>query len=83
MSETHQLQRFGIWLPVEQHEVRPDVAIPVILPVAAQRMIAISRGQRSIGCEQRDDRQQIAVERSFETDRLPRAVVAFEPDGRA
>ena len=37
---------------VYQHEVGPEVAIPVILPVAGQRVIAIPVWQPGVGCEQ-------------------------------
>jgi hypothetical protein len=51
-AEAHQLQGRGIRLSVNQHEVGPEVAIPVILPVAGQRVIAIPVWQPGIGCKQ-------------------------------
>jgi hypothetical protein len=42
-SKPHKPQRRVVGFLVYQHEVRPDVAIAVILPIADQRMIAAIR----------------------------------------
>ena len=40
-AEAHQAQRVGVGLLVDQHQVGLDVAIPVILPVPGQRVVAV------------------------------------------
>ncbi|MDB5524880.1 MAG: hypothetical protein JWM58_2643 [Rhizobium sp.] len=39
-AETHQLQDVRIRLAIDRNQIRPKVAIPVILPFAGQRMVA-------------------------------------------
>jgi hypothetical protein len=62
-AETNQIQRPGIGLPIDEHEIRPDVAIPMVPPVAGQCMVAMLRWQRHVRREERNHRQEIPIER--------------------
>jgi hypothetical protein len=42
-AKPNELQRRIIWLSIDQHQVGLDVAIPVILPLARKRMVAVPR----------------------------------------
>lgn len=53
--EPYKLENVFPYLTVDQHEIRPEMAIPMILPVACQRMIEIARWQGSICHEQTED----------------------------
>ena len=41
-AKADELERRGVWLSVNEDEVRPDVTVAVILPLAGQRMIAVA-----------------------------------------
>jgi hypothetical protein len=56
-AEPDELQAGFVWLPVNQDEVGSDVAIAVIVPFAAERVIEVPPGQRLVFHQQRDDRQ--------------------------
>lgn len=62
-AEAHQAQRVGVGLLVDQHQVGLDVAIPVILPVPGQRVVAVPRFQRLVVGERDQDGHQVGVER--------------------
>lgn len=47
-AETHELQLSVIWLTVNQHQIRPDMAIPVVFPATGQRMVKMPLGQRLV-----------------------------------
>ena len=32
-TKPHKLQAFGVWLAIDEHQVRLDVAIPMVFPV--------------------------------------------------
>lgn len=50
-AEAHKLQHRVVRLPIDQHHVRFEMAVPVIAPVAGQRMVPIPLRQRLIGGE--------------------------------
>lgn len=62
-AEPHQAQRVGVGLLVDQHQVGLDVAIPVILPVPGQRVVAVPRFQRLVAGERDQDGHQVGIER--------------------
>src|SRR5437016_7462567 len=77
-AEPDELQACFIWLPVNQDKVRSDVAIAVIVPLAAERAIEIPPGQRLVFRQQRDGCQQIGVKALAMPSRLLPLVVAPE-----
>src|SRR5438132_9315063 len=74
-----ELQAGFVGLPVNQDEVGSDVAIAVIAPLAAERVIEIPPGQRLVFRQQRDGCQQIGVEALAVPSRLLPLVVAPKP----
>ena len=62
-AKAHQAQRVSIGLLVDQHQVGLDVAIPVILPVPGQRVVAVPRFQRLVAGERDQDGQQVGIKR--------------------
>jgi hypothetical protein len=75
-AEPDELQAGFVWLPVNQDEVGSDVAIAVIVPLAAERVIEIPPGQRLVFRQQRDGCQQIGVKALAMPSRLLPLVVA-------
>jgi len=47
-TQTYELQNLQIGLAIDQQEIRLKVAFPMVTPVAAQSMIAISFGYRFV-----------------------------------
>ena len=45
-AKAHQLKCVVVWLAIDQHQVGPDVAIAVIAPLAAERVIEIPPRRR-------------------------------------
>ena len=62
-AETHELQLGVIWLAVNQHQIKPDMAIPVVFPATGQRMVKLPLGQRLVMRQGRDDDREIAEQR--------------------
>ena len=56
-AEPDELQAGFVWLPVNQDEIWSDVAIAVIVPFPAERVIEVPPGQRFVFHQQRDGRQ--------------------------
>ena len=80
-TEPDEAQSVRIGFMVDQHQVRLHVAITVVLPVAGERMVAVSRFQRAIIGEGDEDRHQITVERWPVAAPGHTFVVAFELAG--
>jgi hypothetical protein len=47
-AEAHEFQTVRVRLPVNQHQVRPDMAVAVIFPLASERMIDVALRKRRI-----------------------------------
>ena len=47
-AQANQTQRRFVWLLVDQHEIRFDVAITMISPLSNQRVIVVARFQRLV-----------------------------------
>ena len=47
-TETHEFEIMVVWFPVNQNEIRPDVAIAVIAPLAGERVIEVASWQQRI-----------------------------------
>ena len=60
-TESHELERVGVRLPIDQHEIGPNVAIAVIALLANERMIEMPAWQRFICCQQVNDLHQESV----------------------
>jgi hypothetical protein len=54
-AEPYKFQAFVIGLAVEENEIRPDVAVSVIVPFAGQSVIEIPARQRRVHGEQVND----------------------------
>jgi len=61
-AKAHKFETFVIRLTVDENEVRPDVAVAVIVPFAGQWVIEIPVRQRCVGGEQVDDLHQLGVQ---------------------
>lgn len=48
---------------IDQHQIGPYMAIPIVLPIAGKRMVAMTRFQRRIGCQRLDDFPDIRVKK--------------------
>jgi hypothetical protein len=54
-SKPNEFEAIIIRLAVDQNEIRPDVAVAVIVPFAGQWVIELPARQRRVGGEQVDD----------------------------
>ena len=54
-AEADELQRVRIWLPVDQQQIRSEVALATVVPRSRQRMISVRLRQRSICCQRIDN----------------------------
>ena len=61
-AEANEFQACVVGFAIYQNEVRFDVAVPVIAPLAAERVIEIAPGQLFVVRQQRHGLQQIGVE---------------------
>ncbi|WP_425285514.1 hypothetical protein [Azotobacter beijerinckii] len=61
-AKAYELQPLGILLPVDQHQVRLDVAVALVFPVASQRMVTVSRLQRLVIRQKLHHRKKAFVE---------------------
>jgi hypothetical protein len=50
-TKTSQAQGLRVWLLVDQQQVRPNVALTIARPIAAQFMVAVSWLQWDIVCQ--------------------------------
>jgi len=48
MGRAHEIQVPGGGLAVDQDEVGPDMAVPVVLPLPAKRVVAVARRERAV-----------------------------------
>ena len=79
--QTNQQQGLGVGLPVNQHQVGLHVAVAVIGPFTAQRVVAVSGIQRSIVDQGVEDGSQARVQRRCMLALGHTPVVALEPGG--
>jgi hypothetical protein len=49
-AEMYEPQSFIVGLAVDQQQIRFDVTLSIAAPVAAQRMVAVTRGKRFVLC---------------------------------
>ena len=61
-TETDKLKAGVVRLAVDQDQIRPDVAIAVIGPLAAERVIEIPPRQRLVLRQRTDGFEQIGIE---------------------
>lgn len=61
-AKAHKFEGFGIWLAINQHEIRPEVAISMVCPFPRQLVVNISERQRFIRKQQIDDFRQQRIE---------------------
>ncbi len=54
-AKAHKFEAVVIRLALDENEIRPDVAVAVIVPFAGQCVIEIPARQRRVGVEQVDD----------------------------
>jgi hypothetical protein len=60
-AEANELQHGVIWLAINQHQIRLDVAISVVFPVACQRVVAVLLSQWLIIRQNHEDRDEITL----------------------
>ena len=39
---------FGVWLAIDQYQVRTDMTVPMVLPLAAKCVVVVARCKQSI-----------------------------------
>ncbi len=61
-TQPHKSQNGGIGLLVNQNEVRFDVAVPMILPVASEGVVAVTRLQGLISQQCRQNSVKVGLE---------------------
>jgi len=61
-AKAHKFEALVIRLAVDQNEIRPDVAVAVIVPFAGQWVIEIAARQRRVAGEQVHDLHQQCVQ---------------------
>ncbi len=47
-AEAHEIQMIGVWLAVDQHQVRPEVTVPMVLPSPGEGVVAMARCERPV-----------------------------------
>lgn len=62
-AKPNDLQRLGVGLSIDQHQVGFDVAIPMVVPVASKCMVPVPRFKGLIICESPKDRLQVSINR--------------------
>ena len=77
-AQPHQIEVRRVRLSIDEHEVRPDVAVAVVGPVTGERVIEISARQLRIGLQQIDRMGEVSVERLAMPPGLLALVVALE-----
>lgn len=80
-TEPHQIEVRIVRLSIDENEVGPDMAVPVIAPFAGQRMIEVSARQRNVRHEQPDDLGECSIKLLAVPSRLFALVVALEAIG--
>jgi hypothetical protein len=63
-TKTDQQETIAIGVTIDQHQVRLDVTVTVIFPLAGKRMVSIARGQGLVVGQEGENGWQIQVERS-------------------
>ena len=48
-AQAHQVEMFVVGLAVDQHQVGPDMTVPVVLPLPARRVVAVGTVFRQFG----------------------------------
>jgi hypothetical protein len=61
-AKAHKFEAVVIRLAVDENEIRPEVAVAVIVPFAGQWVIEVSSRQRRVGGEQVDHLHQQGVQ---------------------
>ncbi len=80
-AKANQLQPSRIRFSAEQDKIGLDVAIPMILPIACQRMVAVLSRQRFVLRQRLQDFDQVAFQRLPMRALCLTLVVAFELSG--
>jgi hypothetical protein len=62
-AKPHQLKCVGVWLPVDKQQVRLDMAVPEVFPIAAQRVVTVFFGQRLVIRQRLQDLDEIVLQR--------------------
>lgn len=82
-SEAHEFERLGIRLAVDENEIGPDVAVPVIGPFTGQPVVEVAPGKGVVVGEQVHHRHQRGVEALAMPPRFLALVVTLEAPGVA
>ena len=62
-SDAHELQNIGTRLPVNQHQVRFDVAVPMVFPFTGQSMVTVLVGKWQIIGQRCNDVSEVNLQR--------------------
>ena len=62
-AKPDELQGVGVWLLVDRHQVGLDVTVPMVFPVASQRVVTVLLRQRMVVCQRRDNGNEITLQR--------------------
>ncbi|RFP05041.1 hypothetical protein BFX83_07590 [Komagataeibacter xylinus] len=60
-AQSHQDQAIGLNEAIDQHQIRLHMAVPIVLPVACQGMVAMPYFQCRIDHQKLDNSPQIGV----------------------
>ena len=80
-SKAHELEGVVVRLSIDQHKIRPDVAVSMVGPVSRQRVIPKIQRQRRVGCKQSQYVDQQCVQKLTKLARFFPLVIALEPLG--
>jgi len=80
-SKPYQPQSGAVGFLTDQHQVQPDVAIAVILPIVDHRMIPATHFEWQIVCALFNDRKNLPIERDAVLTFTLAPVIPFELSG--
>ena len=80
-ADAHQIEVFGVWLAVDQHQVGADMAVPVVLPLPAQRVVAVARRERPVFCQLGHNARKLGIDGPGEAASSFAPVIPFEDRG--
>ncbi len=80
-AKANQIKGICIWLAINQHKIRLDMAITMVFPLANQGVVMKPFRQRRIRGQQGDNFDQIVIQRLAVTAFLFSLVVVFEGAG--
>ena len=77
-AEAHQIEVSSVGLAVDQHQVGTEMTVPVILPLPAERVVAVPRRQWPVRRQLGHDMGKFGIERPGEAALPLPPVIPFE-----